>query len=277
MNHANAYKMFLLAAGLLATSSLALLSGCKNSTSAAALVGKVVGPPPTIQIGTLAPGASVADPMSDASWQGTQWYLLIQPTNTTHTTSQARAAMLYDADNLYVAFVNNKTPLTPAHDMVSIYLDTDGDGTEVAKIDVPSDGTEPTCTWIRSTVSAATREASARADGGLDNEHPTSQIPGVNVKGLSATVKDLTGNNEKVWTAVVTIPLQSLPLPVRANGTSGAKWKVNLLRTTITADTGSGSEALQSNLSPVYLGQQAICPYRMAEIVLGTNPQTPPQ
>ena len=269
MNHANAYKLFLLAAASFAGGGLTVLTGCKNTTSAAE-ASKTVGPPPTIRISALPQGAPVANPITDPAWQNTQWYLLVPPSSTPHTTSETRAALLYDADNLYVAFVSNKPdqPAAPDNDIVSVYLDTIGDGTEVVRIDQPSDASAPTCTWIRSTVTAATREATAKSSGGLDTAHPIVEIPFVPVKGLTAHTQNLTTSGASAWTTVLTIPLQSLPLPLRTSGSPGAHWKVNLLRTTVTGDPNSGSEVLQSNLSPVYRGGQSRCQYRMAQMVL---------
>jgi len=274
MNHAKAYKLFLLSASILAVGSLALLSGCKNNTSAATLE-KTIGPPPKLDIAPLAVNAPIANPLKDDAWQTAQWYLLIAPSNTLHTTPPTRAAMLYDENNLYVAFVSDKSAAPISRDVVSIFLDSSAalDGTEIVKVEITPTG-KTACDWIRSSVTADVRQAAAHENGVPDTTHPISDISNLPVKGLTAATESSSAVNDTVWTTVVTIPLQSLPLPLRSVGSPGTKWKINLLRSIITADTGTGSERLQSNLSPVYLAEQARCPYRMAEITLtGPTPQ----
>jgi hypothetical protein len=75
-----------------------------------------------------------------------------------------------------------------------------------------------------------------------------------------------------VWTAVITIPIQSLPGPLSQTPAAGLQWKVNLIRSISTVDVGSGIGVLQANLSPVYAGLQDYSPYRLATLTLGGPP-----
>jgi hypothetical protein len=71
--------------------------------------------------------------------------------------------------------------------------------------------------------------------------------------------------------------MENLPLPLRATPTAGSQYKVNMLRMTIVADAKNNAELLQSNLSPVYVGQQAVAPYRMATLDLADTQVTAAQ
>jgi hypothetical protein len=149
-------------------------------------------------------------------------------------------------------------------DAVSLYLDTraGGDGREMIKISVDAAG-QSSCTWVRMSVPPA-----VRPDGSPDLGHPVSTIPDVTIAGLTARVRDGSFEGSPVWTAVVAIPLKTLPPPLRTSATPGAHWKFNLVRSVVTDWGTPRAEQLQANLSPVYVGAQEFAPYRLAELVL---------
>jgi len=251
-----------------------LLIGCKDKPTTAANPDKPVGPPPLVQATRVAVTdwkAGESDPLNDPVWGKANWYLLQAPMNTSRTTPPVRVAMVYDSDALHVAFVNDSVPPPPAavaRDVVAVFLDTSkaANGTETVLVTVDSAGL-CRCTWIRAGTPAVAKE-----DGSPELSHPLDRLPDYVVKDLGAVVHHTTFNGEAVWTTVVTIPFKALPLPLRVPPPSpqgGERWKINLLRTITTVDSGNGSQQLQANLSPVYLGAQAVSPYRMAVVELG--------
>jgi hypothetical protein len=195
------------------------------------------------------------------------WYTLQAPANTSKSTPGVTAAMLYDDNNLYVAFVSETVPPPAApitQDAVSVFLDStaDQDGKEMVQVSVNSAG-QYSCTWIRSSEPAQRKD-----DGGPDWMHPYASVPNVTVKGLTARTGTGVQNGNPVWTAVVAIPIMNLPMPLQQQPMAGAHWKINLIRSISTKDVGLGTEQLQANLSPVHLGAQVVSPYRMARVLL---------
>jgi hypothetical protein len=258
-------KLLLLSATLLAGGSLALLTGCKGNTSAAAMVERTVTPPPMIQAYQLTSGQPIADPVTAPVWSSARWLPLVAPANTDRTTAPVSAAVLYDAKYLYIAFISDKPATSLTMDTVSIYLDSSiaGTGADMLNLTLSPNGAVTTA-WLRD----AEPPTKPRDDGSPDLFHPVSRIPDITIPGLIAKTFDSVQNNKPVWTAVVAIPLKGLPLPLRSAPLAGANWKLNLLRTTLLPDTGAGVEQRQANLSPVYVGSQAVCPYRMASLTL---------
>ncbi len=133
------------------------------------------------------------------------------------------------------------------------------------KISVDSAG-QASSSWVRVSDPPQT----ARQDGSPDLGMQVFTIPNVKIEGLWTHVEQ--GNRLEqgirvpVWAAVVGVPLKKLPTPLQATVSEGAHWKFNLIRTVM---LWPGSERLQSNLSPVYVGEQEFAPYRMAKMVLG--------
>gem|GEM_PF-1473551 len=250
-----------------------LLAGCKDKPTSAAPPEKHVGAPPLVRATLVSVSgwdSGRSDPLDDPVWAKANWYLLQSPMNTSRTTPPVRAAMVYDANAFYVAFVSDTVPppASPiAQDVVAIFLDTSkaANGTETMQISVDAAG-HCRCTWIRSGTPAVAKE-----DGSPEMSHPLYCVPDYVIKGLAATTRRTTLNGKPVWTTLVTIPFKTLPIPLQVPSPpplGGEHWKVNLLRTITTADTGSGTQQLQANLSPVYLGAQAVSPYRMAVLEL---------
>jgi hypothetical protein len=254
------------AAALLAAASLSLLAGCKGNTTSAANLNRTVGAPPTVAARLATGDVQSADPLSSDLWRNATWMTLTAPANTARTTATSRAAILFDAANLYVAFVNVKQPTldTSLRDAVSLYLDTTaaGDGREMIKVSVDAQG-QPSCTWVR-----MASPPEQRPDGSPDLAHPVSTLPNQKIVGLWAKVGEGTMDGVPAWTAVVAIPLRNLPTPLRTTATAGAHWKFNLLRNVVSGLGTARAEQLQANLSPVYVGAQEFAPYRMAELVL---------
>ncbi len=268
-------RSFLLLTGaILLSGGLALLSGCKGNPSAAADIERRTSAPPVVMAYPASGDPKEGDPLVNAVWKSAAWTPLVAPANTDRTTASVSAAVLYDANELYVAFVisrsnpafrgvNGVAPI--AQDMVSVYLDSSklGNGAEILQVTVNSKGLT-TCAWVRD----AEPPAQPKADGSPDVFHPVSRIMDVTVAGLYSKTMEGTSNGESVWTAVVGIPLKGVPVPLRASPAAGTNWKLNLIRTTVLADNGSGTRQLQANLSPVYVGQQAVSPYRMSDLRL---------
>ena len=265
MNRTERYKLLLVCVAICAASSLALLSGCKGNASAAATYEKPVTAPPHIQAYQTLSDAHLADPLTSPVWTGAHWFTFTSPIGTDRTTAAASGTLLFDANTLYVGFISQKPGHAFTQDMVSVYLDTSalGNGAEMLQVAVNSEG-RAACTWIRD----AQPPTRAKDDGTPDTVHPSSKIPVDKVANLFTRIGEGTLNGEPVWTAVVAIPLNSLPGPLRATPTPGAQWKVNLLRTTMVGEPNANLEQLQANLSPVYVGQQAVAPYRMATLEL---------
>ncbi|HVS72202.1 MAG TPA: hypothetical protein VHQ47_13180 [Phycisphaerae bacterium] len=263
-------SILLFSATLLAGGSLALLSGCKGNTTAAAMLEKVVTPPPAATALPASGNPAVADPLTDLPWVETHFSQFSSPINTDQTTPATRGAILYDPSHVYVAFVSDTAGLPASGDRVSVYLDSTaaGNGTEMIEVTVGHDG-KVAASWIRAATPATKRE-----DGSPDFLHPLSTIPGVKIAGLTTKVREETDHGKRVWTAVVGIPVKSLPMPLRASPQPGEHWKVNLLRTVSAGASGEGGEMLQSNLSPVYVNAQAVSPYRMADLVLSPGTMT---
>jgi hypothetical protein len=198
-------------------------------------------------------------------WANARWLPLVAPANTDRITAPVSAAVLYDAKYLYVAFISDKPTGNFTMDTVSIYLDSSptGTGADMLNLTLTPAGTL-TSAWIRD----AEPPTKPRNDGTPDLFHPISRIPNITIAGLVAKTGHSLQNNHPVWTAVVAIPLKTLPLPLRSTPVAGANWKLNLLRTTLLPDTGAGIEQRQANLSPIFVGSQAVCPYRMASLTL---------
>ncbi|HUO09653.1 MAG TPA: hypothetical protein VM008_15190 [Phycisphaerae bacterium] len=266
MNRMDLRHFLLLCVTLCAAASLALLSGCKGNTSAAAMVEKTVSPPPHVQAYETRADPRYADPLTNPVWTAAHWLPLVSPIGTDRTTDAASGAFLFDANTLYVAIISHKPESAVAQDLVSVFLDSSRlcNGSEIIHVAVNSAG-RASCTWIRD----AEPPSRPRDDGTPDAFHPLSKIP------VESMVPDLfthigagTQHGRPVWTAVIAIPVRKLPLPLQAAPVAGTEWKVNLLRTTVATAPSSNLEPLQSNLSPVFVGQQAVAPYRMATLEL---------
>lgn len=242
--------------------------------SAAATVDKPVPPPPHVQAYAANTDPRNADPLTSPVWTSAHWVNFVGPIGADRTTETSSGALLFDKDNLYVAFISQK-PATPVlQDFVSLFLDSSQarNGSEMIQVSVNAAG-HASCTWIRD----AEPPLAPREDGSPDTFHPLSKIPAEEmVSGLFSRTGQGTLNGRPVWTAVIAIPMQGLPLPLRATPAPGAQFKINLLRTTVIADAKT-TQSLQSNLSPVYVGQQAVAPYRMATLDLDDTQVTAAQ
>ncbi len=248
------------------------MAGCKGNTSAAAVPDKPVSAPPHVQAYSTRIDPRNADPLTSTIWTSAHWLSFVGPIGTDRTTEASSGALLFDKNTLYVAFISQKPTNSAVQDFVSFYLDSSlaRDGSEMIQVSVNATG-QATCTWIRD----AQPPTGPREDGSADTFHPLSKIPAEGmVPGLFAKTGRGTFNGQPVWTAVVAIPMQKLPAPLRATPAPGGQYKVNLLRTTVIAGARNNPESLQSNLSPVYVGQQAVAPYRMATLDLSDSQVT---
>jgi hypothetical protein len=268
--HLTTRSIFSLCAAIAAAGSLALLSGCKGNTTSAAILEKVVTPPPTVTALPAAAQAGLADPLTDLPWVGTHFFTFVSPINTDRSAPPARAAFLYDSSMLYVAFVSDTGTAAADQDTVSVYLDSSaaGDGTQLLQVAVRHDGAA-SATWMYASSPAMKRE-----DGSPNFQHPLATVPNYRVEGLSVKRRDAQEHGHRVWTAVVGIPLKEVPLPLRSSPQPGTHWKVNLLRTVTAETAGGGRQLFQSNLSPVYVNAQPVSPYRMAELYLSPGRMT---
>lgn len=265
MKHAGTYhrapKGALLGATLMAAGFAALLGGCKSNTSSAAIPERHVGKPPVIKPQVVQSSLRDADPVSAPAWRSAAWWVLAAPANTARTTAPAQGAVLCDEDTLYVAVINDLPPATDAdsRDAVALFLDTKGEGKELLQITVDSLG-QAQCAWIR--TGAAIEPL---ADGSPNLGHPLDVRPNYPLTGLGVQVRQGVFEGRQVWTVVLAVPVAGMPALMQVMPTKDAHWKFNIVRTYMTG-SGGRREVMQSNLSPVDVGAQAVSPYRMADL-----------
>lgn len=263
-------KRRLIGLALMSCAAAALFAGCKGNSSAAAMMERTVGPPPVVNVHWAAANPLHANPLSGDLWKHAPWMSLVQPANSDRSTPACKARVLVDRERLYVAFVSElaagetlaSPPSTapdehapPDRDLISLFLDIKGDGTEILQFSAGPSGRSD-CTRIRAAIAPTPRE-----DGTPNMNQSVELIPHWQVDGLETVAGAGESDGRPVWTLVYSIPFQSLPLPFRVTPAGGEHWKFNLLRT-ISAD----GDLLQANLSPVFVGAQAVSPYRMAEL-----------
>ncbi len=201
-----------------------------------------------------------------------------------------QVACAYDATHLYVAFVcasNDIQADVPnakpwENDSVEIWLDTASApktdeqnrpmpshavGCEVFRIVATPAGSAYTY-WYRSATPPQPQE-----DGTPNFAHPITMnpVPLSKVPGLKVKIGQGVVNNQPVWTAVVALPLASLPPQLRVKAEPGAHWHANLIRNDWIKTPHGNRDLLQSNFAPVYQSAQAVSPYRMADLVLDTE------
>jgi hypothetical protein len=244
---------------LIAGGGAALLGGCKGNTQAAAINERLAGKPPVVAArhGTPLGVAGQADSLLSSAWGKAEWWPLVAPANTAHTTPASRAAALYDAGTLYVAVISElpEAGREAAQDVVSLYLDSSGKGKEVLQVTTDMRGVTR-CAWIRSGVAVGPLE-----DGAPDLAYPLDIRPDFQVRGLAARVGQGLAEGRAVWTVVFTVPVAGLPVLMQSVPGPGARWKFNVLRTLT-----RGGGQYQANLSPVYVNAAAASAYRMAEL-----------
>jgi hypothetical protein len=249
----------LLGAILTTVGGAALLGGCKGNTSAAASVERRTGRPPVVVARAAGDSGDIGrtDPLSDQVWRGAEWWPLVAPANTAHTTPASRTAVLYDSRAIYVAVINDLPEAGQefAQDGVSLYVDTSGEGKELLQVTTDAQGTTR-CAWIRSNVAVAPRE-----DGSPDIGYPLDIRPDFQVQGLTARAGEGFVDGRAVWTTVFEVPVAGLPALMQMAPAPGGHWKINVLRRVT-----QGGEQWQSNLSPVYVNAQSVSAYRMAEL-----------
>jgi len=258
------FRWLLLGATLTAAGSLALLSGCKGNTTSAALPEHHVGPPPVLVAMPVTIESQNRD-LTSSGWQATSWMPFSSTIDSTLMTPSTRAAALYSPAMLYLAAISTKSTdlSSTCTDSISFYLDTQAAGKEL--LEVRTDPTGKTvCTWMRSNAPAQPLE-----DGSPNLGFPVFSTPNIVVKGLTCQTTETTTPEGAAWTAVVGIPLASLPTPMQVAPKPGTAWKLNIVRTiTQPAAGGTRTQRLESNLSPIFSGAQAVSPYRMAELQL---------
>ena len=201
-------------------------------------------------------------------WTRATWTALSPAIKETRAVPGTRVASVYDADKLYIAFVGVEADKGTSS--TSVWLDTSlaQNGTEVFEIvaDASPVTTAPVRAevWHRCVVPPEARETPNFAI-------PMMHLPNVRVAGLKVQTNVWTLEGKPAWSVVYAIPVQALPEPLRARMKPGeTTWRVNLLRQDVTTDAGDPAkrEMLQTNLSPVYPGAQAVMPYRMASLVI---------
>jgi hypothetical protein len=216
-----------------------------------------------VEVYPAAADPMAGDPQSNGQWQGATWHELTGALNDPRSGPGTRAAMLYDAKNLYVAFVSDNEPPAGRDDSVELWLDSSaaGDGRELFSVSVKRDGATSGA-WYR-----AQQAASPKPDGSPDTAHIVNVMQR-QVKGLEVASAAGSADGKPVWTVVIKLPLGGLPGPLATQGKVGDHWRVNLLRYDL--QTGAGGEpiVIQSNLAPIYQASQPLSPYRMAEVVL---------
>ena len=242
--------------------------GAKAIPSAAAMMERTIGPPPVVSVRWTAADPLHADPLTSDLWNKAPWMSLVQPANSERSTPLCKARLLVDSRHLYVAFASELAPgetaaaatasapdAPPDRDLVSLFLDIKGDGTEILQFSAGPSG-RTACTRIRASVAPTPRE-----DGTPNMNQPLELIPHWSTDGVETIPGAGHSDGRPVWTAVFSVSFQSLPLPFHVTPAGGEKWKFNLLRT-----ISSEGDLLQANLSLVFVGAQSVSPYRMAEL-----------
>jgi hypothetical protein len=201
-----------------------------------------------------------SDPLASAAWQSAPWHTLTGALDDPRSGPPTRAALLYDAENLYVAFISEDAKPS---DSVELWLDssTDHVGKELLCLSVQPDAPAATY-WYRSQT-----PSQPLADGSPDRAHAITRFA-KEIAGLQTKNAHATSDGKPVWTVVVKLPLRSLPGPLSTQGTEGRHWLINLLRYDIEPQTTGDPIVVQSNLAPIYRSSQPLSPYRMAEVVL---------
>jgi len=251
-------RWLLLGCALAATGSAALLAGCKGNTTSAAVTERHVTKPPTIVAGRAAGDIQASNPLNGDIWKNAEWLEFSAPINNSRTTPPTRCAVLFDDQTLYIAAVS-QTPATrapEATDKISFYVDTTAKGYEL--LEFSAAGGKVECTWLRSNSPAEPLE-----DGSPDLGFPVHILPNVEVPGLWC--REFAGEAGE-QAVVIGVPLAALPAPVRFAPSKATPWKINAVRTILVPREDGRRQRLESDLSPIYMGAQAVSPYRMAEL-----------
>lgn len=258
-------NLFLRLGAAMVIAVVAAVAGCTGGGSAGGPAAGSPASPPEIRVYQAMADPMESDPLGNPAWRSAPWYSLTGALNDPRSGPATRAALLYDADNLYIAFVSDAEPTPGGSDSVEIWLDSSSahNGKELYSVDIKQDGGVSTA-WYR-----ATSPAQPKADGSPDYSQPILQIANPVLAGLVAKPGKGSSDGRPVWTMVVKMPLHSLPGPLRTDGVEGARWRMNLLRYNVEAPAAGGDPiVIQSNLAPIYQASQAVSPYRMAEVVL---------
>jgi hypothetical protein len=250
--------------GWVSLAALGCLFACTNNPTPSSSSSTTKKPAPTL---TALPTAG--DPAAEGAldlplWQGAVWTALQPAMNESRRVPVTRVASLYDADKLYVAFAGVDGPGAAN---TSVWLDTSvaQNGTEVFEIDADAKAGLRGQVWHRCVVPPEARE---KPDFAL----PMSHNAGFKVSGLTVRTGRTTIDGLPGWTVVYAIPVKALPAPLATGMKPGETiWRVNCLRLDVGVAPDGSREVLQSNLSPVVAGAQAMMPYRMTSLVLATG------
>lgn len=255
------------------------LPGCSGNSAPASPNNTTDTPVPVVRAEPVEGDPSLADPTTDPIWTSAQWHSFTHPLNDSRPGQLTRAAMLYDANHLYVAVVcvdnqvrgsvSSAGQKVTDQDSVELWLDTADEtgertterGTELVSIAASS--TEATSvTWYRSTVSPK-----AKADGTPDFSRPISKIVDKEIAGLRVHAGRGVVDGKEAWGVTFAIPLKSLPTPLQTVGRVGTTWHVNAIRYDWQT-RGNEPTVIVSNLSPVFIGSQQVSSYRMSPLIL---------
>ena len=231
-----------------------------------------------------------SSPLVDPLWLKANWSRLVPPLNDNRSAAPTQVACAYDANNLYVAFVCASNEMYAGvargkpweNDSVEVWLDTASTpmmdeqgqpmpahaaGCEVFRIVATPAGGAYTY-WYRSATPPQPQE-----DGTPNFAHPITMNPVAlnKVPGLKVKFGNGTLDGQAAWTAVVALPLASLPKPLSTKPQPGAHWHANLIRNDWIKTPEGNRDLVQSNFAPIYQSAQAVSPYRMADLVLDSN------
>ncbi|HTV47085.1 MAG TPA: carbohydrate-binding family 9-like protein [Phycisphaerae bacterium] len=267
-------------AALLSGALLCALPGCKDSSNANAAADSQqnVSEPLVMNAVELTPDSTpMAGPLANPFWASTRWYTLNSASAGQDPAAVTRAAVAYDQSNLYIAYICTGTPprFDPTaapmnlwrHDCVEIWLDTsrEQNGTNFFEIVVAPNG-RTNAVWHSSAT-----PPQPDPNGNLDLNHPYSVIPW-KTTGLKTTAATGLWQGQSAWTLVVQIPLNSMPKPLQSIPAVGDRFRINLLRYQwMPGDAGQPDELTQYNLFPVPSEAQAVTPYLMGRLVLGSS------
>jgi hypothetical protein len=219
-----------------------------------------------------------SDPVSNVVWRNAHWTALSTP-DPMRNAAATWVATSYDATNLYVGFICGQpvnegatAPAVPTaaalkpwqRDSVELWLDSSvpekQNGSELFRIVVANDGSVYT-SWMRSTMpEGITSDPSV--------QRPMVLLPDYKVPGLKTALGHSTYEGQPVWTAVLAIPLNHLPQPLRNEGAAGKQFHANWVRNNWSVSAGGDPVLVQSDFTANQQIKPLAVTHPMGELVL---------
>ncbi len=218
------------------------------------------------------------NPLNEGIWKNAQWATLATTSSRQAHGTFTKVAALFTKTDLYVAIVatgpyHGDVAVAPdnlwRHDCSEIWLDTSRrqDGTNFFELVVSPSG-KTHGVWHRSSSAPTPGRG-----GAPDLDHPYSLIPW-KIAGLTVQTGSGTWRGLHARTAVVKIPISSLPRPLRFNSKVGGRFRVNILRYAWRRTSSGQHQLTQYSLFHVPPEAQAFAPYLMGRLALISSNNT---